>query len=228
MIVAIVAIVGLALTIVQANLTPELRLISISVVFLLSLALLVGVGYEPLEQYRVHYSMRSNADRVAKKNMSRLLDLTKRFRTIASSGYTDSIASAVFNIRNSQIFKDKVRYENTYHFDTIAQVIDDLGDQKMTYALFYQLCTLFNSALREFNEKISGAVLEIRLARDGGAALPPDLAETYRLARGFYINFITDVRNLGGDIDKELGTNPQNIPNPYRNPIGYLAPPHEL
>lgn len=230
-IVAVTAVGTLALNVMQASTSPEIRELTLGVVLVLVVVLLVGVGYSPLKRSWSSFRVKSEANKVAIRNLPKLLELTRRFRTSTGQGNQESLAYAMINIQNSLPFNKVHLQRNIYFYDNMMSTIEKLAEEPMSFRLFYQLIGLFNTMIYNFSAEVQSAVNEIRSVQGYKALLRSDQVETYNLTRTYFINFLTNWREFGEKLDIELGVKKgAGVVNlsPYQLPIGYFTPPGEL
>ena len=231
-VIALITTFGFAFTILQANLSDQNRLLGYSIVLVALLALFFGVWYGPLKEYQSKLRIRRHADRVAKENLPRLLELAREFRKATSNNVMKSINYTVLMISSQigQTGRKLPQVDIPYHFDSIVSTIERLGSRKgpIDYSYFFELGVLLNSAVNEFNYRLQDALLAIRKAKEEGVVIQGDLVENYRDARLAYMNFLDDLEKFGGKIEAELGVAPHDPRSTYRSPFHSYTSPKEL
>jgi hypothetical protein len=230
-VVALITTFGFAFTLLQANLSEETRILGYAIVLVSLLALFFGVGYAPLKEYNAKIGAKSRADRIAEENLPRLVELAREFRNAAGSNYAKAIGYSLNNIVNQVAASGRAlpRLDATYHFDNAATTIERLAARKdMDYQLFFELGTLLNSQVNEFDYRLQDLLLAIRKAMAEGVSIQKDLLEAYRDARNYYVDFQNGLEKFGKKLDVELGVAPSDFTAKYHSPFHSYMPPKEL
>lgn len=192
-IIATAAIIGLAVTILSANLPNGTRFILLLSVPLLYAALFVAVLSGPFNRFWANHKIRSKANDIARHSMDTLIDFSDRFRRIVQGGSVDCLLDPI-----NRINKDgRLTVIHPYFFTELAAKVRYLGEHHRSFQVFRELVHILYYVVREFNDRINPAVEEIRASRTRGEQISEREVAAYRVAR---LRYMTSWKNLGGSV----------------------------
>jgi len=227
-IIAAVAIISLAITILSANLPDQtIRFTILLSVPILAMALFIAVLYSPLGGFWKGYRVRSKANDVASSNMKKLIEFSRQLDNMSNGDNSDSIKYAINGILSISQFRTIGGFETRF-IQEFVSVIRNLGTIDASFKTFKELTQLFNAAIQEYNDKLVKIVDRIIPVRTEGNPIPGPQLESYRLARSRYIAFIDGIMEWGEKINVELGIEPRDYISPHYIRINHLRPPKEL